>query len=243
MKIYPAIDIYEGKVVRLQKGDFAQQTVYGDDPLAVAKAYAAQGARHLHVVDLSGAKDPARRQVNLIRSIVQGTPLKVQTGGGIRQLQDVEDLVAAGVDRVILGSLALTNRALCETIFSHVGAHHLTLALDVRIDSDGQPLVATGAWEKTSQMTIADVVALYGKYPLDSVLCTDINRDGMASGPNFSLYRTLREHHPTVGWLASGGVARAADVAQARELGLAGIIIGKALYEGNFTLKEVLDIC
>ena len=243
MKIYPAIDIHEGKVVRLSQGDFARQTTYGDDPLAIAESFAAQGARYLHVIDLSGAKDPGLRQIELVTRIVRATALKVQTGGGIRRLDEVQRLLDAGVDRVILGSILVTDRAVSDAIFASVGADRLTLALDVRIDAAGRPMVATLAWEKMSLLTLSEVIAMYSDYPLSSVLCTDIGRDGTAAGPNFNLYQCLLESHPEVGWLASGGVAAAADVTRARDMGLEGIIIGKALYEGNFTLKEVLATC
>ena len=243
LKIYPAIDIYEGKVVRLYQGDFACQTTYGDDPVAVAARYAAEGAKYLHVVDLSGAKDPRRRQTDLVTRIVRASALKVQTGGGIRTLDEAQRLIEAGADRVILGSMALADHAQCETIFSTMGAGRLTLALDVRIDETGRPLVATAAWKKTSMFTLTEVIAMYSHHRLDSVLCTDISRDGTGKGPNFNLYKNLVASLPAVGWLASGGVASGADIAQAKVLGLTGVIIGKALYDGTLTLREVLETC
>lgn len=238
MILYPAIDLLDGRVVRLHKGAFDAVTDYGGDPVAVAEAFGEAGASWVHVVDLAGARDGARRQSETIRAICQ-TGLRVQTGGGVRSADDIESLLAIGVERVIIGSLAVTHAPLVREWIGHYGAQSITLALDVkRLGGVYRP--ALQGWTDMMMTTLPEVIAAYDGCGLQHALVTDISRDGDLSGPNLALYRDLRQRHPQIDWQASGGVASLADLKAVRKLGMAGAITGKALYEGILTLKEAL---
>lgn len=238
MILYPAIDLLDGRVVRLHKGEFDAVTDYGGDPRAVAEQFGEAGATWIHVVDLSGARDGARRQGEIIRVICE-TGLRVQTGGGVRSPEDVEDLLAAGVERVIVGSLAVTDPARVRDWLQRYGGAHITLALDVR-RIGGQYRPALKGWTDTTDTTLEDVIAAYEGSGLAHALVTDIGRDGDLSGPNIALYERLARDYPGIAWQASGGVASLNDLRAARAAGAAGAISGKALYENRFTIAEAL---
>lgn len=240
MKIYPAIDLIEGQVVRLTQGCFDQQTTYGDDPVAVAKTYKEQGAEYLHVVDLDGAKGDKPRQTNLIKKIALESGLKLQVGGGIRTLKDAQELVDVGVDRIILGSIAVKDVDTTLSILEGLGGERITLGLDVMLNSNLVPMVATSGWQEVSDVSADKLLKLYTQFPSVSVLCTDIGKDGTLEGPNFDLYGSLMKNWPEISFLASGGVARKSDISRLKEMEMGGVIIGKALYEGRFSLEEVL---
>jgi len=238
MILYPAIDLLDGRVVRLHKGAFDAVTDYGGEPVAVAEAFGEAGASWVHVVDLAGARDGARRQTETIRAICQ-TGLRVQTGGGVRSAEDIESLLAIGVERVIIGSLAVTDAPQVRAWIEQYGAQSLTLALDVkRLGGSYRP--ALQGWTDVMMTTLPEVIAAYDDCGLKHALVTDISRDGDLSGPNLALYRDLLQRHPGVDWQASGGVSSLGDLEAVRKLGMAGAITGKALYEGIFTLKEAL---
>ena len=238
MILYPAIDLLDGRVVRLHKGEFDAVTDYGDDPVAVAERFGEAGASWVHVVDLSGARDGQRRQSDTIRDLCR-TGLRVQTGGGVRSAEDVESLLAMDVERVIVGSLAVTEPEQVARWIGRYGADRITLALDVR-HVGGQYRPALSGWTDQTDTTLDDVVKAYDGSGLGHALVTDIGRDGDLSGPNTGLYRYLVSHFPDVAWQASGGIASLEDITAVREAGVAGAISGKALYEGRFTLEEAL---
>jgi phosphoribosylformimino-5-aminoimidazole carboxamide ribotide isomerase len=232
------MDLAGGKVVRLAQGNFTRETVYATDPEAIAREFAAAGATHLHVVDLDGARDPALRQRELIARVVRATALRVQVGGGVRTLADVRELLALGVERVVIGSLAVTDQAATAAIVGAVGSERITLALDVTLAGDGGPLVAIRGWQETSTLTLDDVLA---RYPgVSRMLCTDIARDGMLAGPNVALYRALVARHPGIEIVASGGVSSLADLRELASAGVPSAIVGRALYERKLTLAEAL---
>lgn len=241
MKIYPAIDLIEGKLVRLSQGRFDQQTSYSQSPLAAAQDFADQGAEYLHVVDLDGARHGRPMQLELLKALATRLQLKLQVGGGIRSLEHVASLIQAGVDRVIIGSLALQDYSLCQQIFETFGAEHITLGLDIVFDTKGEAKVATQGWQEISSVSADELLERYLGLGLNQVLCTDIHRDGMMAGPNFAFYKTLVQRFPQLCLLASGGVHSVADIRQLKADGIGGAIIGKALYEGSFTLREALQ--
>jgi len=240
MIIYPAIDMRGGRVVRLTEGRFDQETHYGDDPLAVAKGFAASGAQWLHVVDLDGAKDPAKRQIDLVAKLAQESGLQVQTGGGIRDAEQVEALLAAGAQRVIVGSLAVNTPDVVAGWIQRFGNNRIILALDVAIDSQGVPRLAVSGWQETSNVTLDDLLHFYRPHGLRHVLCTDISRDGKLTGPNSQLYADTVRKFPALQVQASGGVASLADLRVLRTTHVTGVIVGRALYENKFTLAEAL---
>ncbi|MBI2511867.1 MAG: 1-(5-phosphoribosyl)-5-[(5-phosphoribosylamino)methylideneamino]imidazole-4-carboxamide isomerase [Opitutae bacterium] len=238
--IYPAIDLRRGRVVRLTEGSFDAEKAYFDDPIAVAREFAAAGSPWLHLVDLDGAKDPAQRQTALVSTIVQACGLRVQSGGGIRDESHVRALLDAGVTRVIVGSLAVKEPELVASWLEKFGPEKIVLALDVRLNAAGVPQVAIAGWRADSGLALNDVLAKFTARGLRHMLCTDISRDGKLTGPNFELYAQLRRDFPALQVQASGGVSSLEDLRRLKREGAPGAIVGRALYENKFTLKEAL---
>ena len=238
--LYPAIDVREGRVVRLRQGDYAQETRYADDPLALASRYAQAGARWLHLVDLDAARLGGYTLAPLLAALKSSTRLKVQTGGGVRSEQDVEALLAAGADRVVVGSLAVREPGRVAAWIARFGAERITVALDTRRDEEGRWRLPVHGWTESGGKELDVLAAAYAEVGLRHLLCTDISRDGMLTGPNFDLYRYLCERFPRIAVQASGGVSAAGDVAQAKAVGCGGIVLGKALLDGRFALDDVI---
>ena len=238
--VYPAIDVREGRVVRLRQGDYADETRYGDDPLAFAQRYADAGATWLHLVDLDAAKAGGYTLLALLRGIVAGTGLQVQTGGGVRTRDDVAALLDAGTSRVVVGSLAVRDPASVLAWIGEFGSERITVALDTRRDADGVWRLPVHGWTETASETLDELLRRYADGGLKHLLCTDIDRDGMLSGPNIALYRGVCVAHPGLQLQASGGVRDVADVIAAREAGCSGAVLGKALLEGRLSLPEAL---
>lgn len=239
MIIYPAIDLIDGKVVRLVEGDFLKETVYSQDPSAIVKNYSDEGADFLHLVDLSGAKDPTQRQTSLISKILKSSSLKVQVGGGLRTFDDIQELIDAGADRVVLGSVVVKNPELVHKALDVFGPQKITFALDVRIES-GRAIVKTQGWTETSGLTLEDVAAPFVNKGLERILCTDIAVDGRPLGPNVALYENLCSRFPQVQIQASGGVDSLEDLKKLKDSGAHSVVIGRALLTGKFRLSEAL---
>ena len=237
--VYPAIDVREGRVVRLKQGDYAQETRYADDPLALAARYAADGARWLHLVDLDAARDGGYSIAALLGRIKNETPLRVQTGGGVRSEDDVQRLFDAGADRVVVGSLSVREPSTVAGWIEKYGSDRITVALDTR-EVDGEWRLPTAGWTRNEGTSLPFLLSLYLGTGLRHLLCTDIGRDGMLAGPNIALYRDVLAHSPRVALQASGGVRELDDIDAARDAGCAGIVLGKALLEGRFTLVDAL---
>lgn len=235
MLILPAIDLRGGKCVRLQQGDYARETVFGEDPAAMAQRWVSHGAKALHLVDLDGAK--AGKPVNgeAIRAIVEAVPVPCQLGGGIRKEQDIEAAFGWGVRRVVIGTRALQDPAwVREMAFAH--PQRLVLGLDAR---DGK--VATHGWLHVSEATVLELARQFTSWPLAAIVFTDIARDGMLNGPNVEALAELAGA-VAIPVIASGGVTTLDDVRNLKEKKLAGCIIGRALYEGQLDLAEVLAL-
>lgn len=237
--VYPAIDVREGRVVRLMQGDYAQETRYAHDPLDVAARYAAEGAAWLHLVDLDAARDGGYSIGALLARIKRDTALKVQTGGGVRSEDDLQRLFDAGADRVVVGSLAVREPSTVAGWLERHGSERITVALDTR-EVDGEWRLPTAGWTRNDGTSLQFLLSLYLGTGLRHLLCTDIGRDGMLAGPNIALYREILAHAPRVALQASGGVRDVADIEAAREAGCAGVVLGKALLEGRFALKDAL---
>lgn len=242
MILYPAIDLRRGRVVRLTEGSFDAEKAYFDDPVAVAREFAAAGSPWLHLVDLDGAKDPAQRQTALVSAIVQACGLRVQSGGGIRDESHVRTLLDAGVTRVIVGSLAVKQPDLVGGWLEKFGPEKIVLALDVRLNAAGVPMIAVAGWQADSGVTLDATLRTFLPRGLRHILCTDISRDGKLTGPNFELYAQLRRDFPTIDVQASGGVSSLDDLRRLKREGAHGAIVGRALYENKFTLKEALAV-
>ncbi|MGB3392045.1 MAG: 1-(5-phosphoribosyl)-5-[(5-phosphoribosylamino)methylideneamino]imidazole-4-carboxamide isomerase [Stenotrophomonas sp.] len=238
--VYPALDIRNGQVVRLLQGDYAQQTTYGDDPLPRAQAFAAAGAHWMHLVDLDAAKAGGYTLAPLLGQIASNTSLKVQTGGGVRGRDDVARILDAGASRVVIGSLAVRQPEQVLAWLDEFGAERLTIALDTRQGDDGVWRLPVHGWTETADVTLDELATRYAQAGMKHLLCTDIARDGMLSGPNIALYTHLSKLLPDVAVQASGGVRDVADMAAAKAAGCGGAVLGKALLEGHLQLDEAL---
>lgn len=233
MILLPAIDLYEKKVVRLTRGDYAQMTVYNDDPVAQAKLFQDAGAQWLHTVDLEGAKDGSTPNYSVIEAICKDTSLKVEIGGGIRSLDTIQKYLDAGVERVILGTKAVTDPAFLEESLDKFGSH-IAVGVDIK---DGK--IAIKGWLETAQDSVEDFFTKLCKLGVSTVICTDVSKDGMLAGTNVDLYRQLSQKF-SLDFIASGGVSSREDLMRLKELGLYGAILGKALYTGALDLKAAL---
>lgn len=239
MIIYPAIDLLDGQVVRLAKGDFATAKVYSADPIEQARNISSAGASWMHVVDLNGARDGKNAQGALIQKILSAASLNIQVGGGIRTLEQAIQWIEKGVKRVVVGSLAVTNPTATSQILKELEPSRVTLALDVKI-ANGVAVAATHGWKDDGGKKLEDLLNFYSDQGLEHLLCTDISRDGMLTGPNTELYVGLKQKFPTLQIQASGGISSLEDLKGLKEKGIHGAITGRALYEGRFTLEEAL---
>ncbi|KXI27406.1 1-(5-phosphoribosyl)-5-[(5-phosphoribosylamino)methylideneamino]imidazole-4-carboxamide isomerase [Paraglaciecola hydrolytica] len=239
--IIPAIDLIEGSVVRLFQGDYAQKTEYKLDPIAVVHDYADQGAKWLHIVDLTGAKDTNKRQLDLIGNMVATKRMDFQAGGGIRSEQDVAQLLDIGVKRVVIGSLAVKEPELVKGWVKQYGPEAIVLALDINIDEAGNKFIATHGWQQNSGVSIEALLEDFLTVGAKHVLCTDISRDGTLQGANHQLYQEMAARFPTVGWQASGGIGSLADIEILKPTGVSGVILGRALLEGKFTVEQAIQ--
>ena len=236
MKLYPAIDLYDGKAVRLYKGEYQQMTVYNENPLAVAQDFQKAGATCIHLVDLEGAKFGTTPNIGVIAKILEQTELFVEVGGGIRTLETVDAYLSLGVNRVILGTAAVTDRAFLEAALAKYG-EKIAVGVDLK---DGY--VAIKGWTEKSQWTADAFFADLEKLGVSTVICTDISRDGAMQGTNRQLYKELSGRYK-IQLIASGGVSDLEDVKALKAMDLHGAIIGKAYYTGAIDLTEALEVC
>lgn len=239
--IIPAIDLIDGCVVRLHQGDYGARRDYGEDPLVRLQRYQASGAQLLHIVDLTGAKDPKARQIPLLRELLSSLSIPVQTGGGIRSADDVRSLLDAGAARVVVGSAAVKRTDEVAGWMKTFGADKLVLALDVRINKAGNAEVAVSGWQENSGVLMDDLIRAFEPAGLRYVLTTDISKDGTLAGPNTALYAKLAQTFPNIDFQASGGIGSLDDIRAVSHTGAAGVIVGRALLEGKFTLEEAIE--
>ena len=233
MDLYPAIDLYEKKAVRLYKGDYARMTVYSDNPVSVARDFAAAGAKHIHLVDLEGARNGSNANLPVIAEIAASVDLFVEVGGGIRDMAAVERYLSAGADRVILGTAAVTDPEFLEKAVETYG-EKIAVGVDLK---DGN--VAIRGWTERTELSAREFFARLEKLGVKTVICTDISRDGAMKGTNRELYRELSREF-SVNLIASGGVSSLEDVTALRDMGISGAIIGKAYYIGAIDLAQAV---
>ena len=236
MNIFPAIDIIGGKAVRLVRGDYDQMTVYDNDPVAVARRFAACGAKYLHAVDLEGARDGSTPNIETVKALVRDGGLLVEIGGGIRSMETVKTYMDAGVWRVIIGTAAVTDPAFLEAALAEYG-DRVAVGVDIR---DGK--VAIKGWTEVSALDCFDFCETLVQKGVSTVICTDISKDGLLGGTNLALYAEMVKAFPTLNITASGGVSSVEDVWKLKDMNLYGAILGKALYTGNIDLGEALRI-
>jgi len=235
MKIFPAIDLVDGKAVRLFKGDYAQMTVYSDDPLSVARDFERAGAKYIHLVDLEGAKSGETPNLSTVTAIAKQTDLFTEIGGGIRSMQTIETYLNAGVDRVILGTAAVTDEDFLKQAVATYG-EQIAVGVDIK---DG--MVAIKGWTEQSDYDCHTFCQKMQDLGVKTLICTDISKDGAMQGTNRALYRTLSETY-SLQIVASGGVSSIDDVKALRAMDLYGAIIGKAYYIGAIDLKEAIEV-
>lgn len=239
MHVIPAIDLKDGRCVRLYQGDFNRETHYFEDPLELARRYSEMGFKHLHIVDLDGALTGEQRHRDVVSRIVDEAQFRLQIGGGIRSQESVAEWLEAGAARCVIGSLAVTRPEVVEEWFREFGAERIVLALDVRTEPDAPPVLATHGWTRASSLTLWDCVDAYAGCGLKHVLCTDIGKDGALTGPNTSLYGDFMRRYPDIELQASGGVRDCADLETLRALGCDAAITGRALLDGRISAEDV----
>ena len=234
MKLFPAIDLYDKKAVRLYKGDYNEMTVYSDNPIEIARDFENAGAKYIHIVDLEGAKDGTTPNIEIVKQIANETSLFCEIGGGIRNIETVDKYISAGVDRVILGTAAVTDQEFLKQALLKYG-DKIAVGVDIK---DG--LVAIKGWIEKSQYSCFEFCEMMQSMGVMTLICTDISKDGAMKGTNRKLYKELSEKF-NVNITASGGVSSLDDVKALSELNLYGAIIGKAYYIGAIDLKEALE--
>jgi phosphoribosylformimino-5-aminoimidazole carboxamide ribotide isomerase len=237
MKIIPAIDIIEGSCVRLTKGDYATKKIYNKNPLEVAKEFEANGIKHLHLVDLDGAKSKRIVNYKILEQIAVKTKLKIDFGGGLKSNKDLKIAFESGANQITGGSIAVQKPELFNSWIQDYGGERIILGADCL-----NRKVATNGWQQTSEIDVLKLIQEYEKRGIRSTICTDISKDGMLSGPAFSLYENLISNSNTK-LIASGGISSIQDLKDLKAIGCAGAIVGKAIYEGKVTLKELKKLC
>jgi phosphoribosylformimino-5-aminoimidazole carboxamide ribotide isomerase len=235
VKIFPAIDLYDGKAVRLYKGDYAQMTVYSENPVEIALDFKKQGAKYMHVVDLEGAKTGDTPSLETIKKLVQSADMFIEVGGGVRSLEVVEKYLSIGVNRVILGTAAVTDT---EFLKEAVSRYKEKIAVGVDI-KDG--FVAIKGWTEKSKLNAFDFLRQLEKIGVKTIICTDISKDGAMQGANYELYKKLREEL-SMDFIASGGVSDIEGVKILSSYNLYGAIIGKAYYTGAISIKQAIEV-
>ena len=234
MQILPAIDIKEGQAVRLFKGDFNQKTVVNPDVIGQSKIFAQAGIDFIHVVDLDGALDGRATNRDLIAKLKKESGLGVEVGGGIRTLEQIEDYLAVGIDRVIIGSMAVKNPDFVKAAWEKFGSDKIVVGIDAK-----NGMVATEGWLETSNVDYISLAKAMEKIGVTLFVYTDVDRDGTLTGPNFEHYERLVAELTTAKVIASGGIAEQSDLVKLQEIGVAGTIVGKAYYNGNISLEEL----
>lgn len=233
MIIYPAVDIKDGKCVRLRQGRYSDMTVFGDDPLEMALRWQRAGAHFLHVVDLDGARGQGKNNRELIGRIIRTLDIPVQTGGGIRTMEDIDEVLSLGAARVILGTAAVSEPGLVGQAVSRYGSR-IAVGIDAK-----NGMVAIEGWEKTSPYTAVEFARHMEKLGVETIIYTDVAKDGMLTGPNFEAMNEM-QRAVSMAVIASGGISCMDDLIRLKQIGVAGAIVGKAIYTGAIDLQEAL---
>lgn len=234
MEIIPAIDIIDGKCVRLTEGDYSQKTIYNENPLEVAKSFENAGIKRLHLVDLDGAKAGKVINWKVLESIAKNTQLVIDFGGGIKGETDLKLVFESGAALATIGSLAVKEPALFESWLNHYGANKFLLGADVKGEN-----IAIGGWLETTNETIIEFIHNYTLKGVTQLFCTDISKDGKLEGPSIELYKKIIQQFPDLYFIASGGVSSMKDIEELRLIGCSGVIVGKAIYEGRIKMNEL----
>lgn len=238
MRFIPAIDIIEGKCVRLTQGDYSQKKIYNENPLEVAKSFEDAGLQYLHLVDLDGAKQKKVVNYAVLEQIASKTSLQIDFGGGVQTDEDIKKVFEAGAKQITGGSIAVKNPELFESWIERYGSERIILGADVKNEK-----IAVGGWEETSAIHIFDFLEKYLAKGIKYVICTDISKDGLLQGTSLELYQKILKKFPDIHLVASGGVSSLQDLEDLQKNGLEGAIIGKAIYEGKISLQQLSKSC
>lgn len=241
--IIPALDIINNNAVRLYQGNYNFQTQYGN-PISILKKYIQQGATMIHLVDLTGAQKPEHRQIPLIIKLIKITSscgIKIQIGGGIRNTAEIETLLKLGANRIVIGSIAITEPKTVKKWFTYFDSDSLVLALDVRFRSEKDCKVSIHAWQQETNQQLKQIIENYNTTGLKHILCTDITKDGTLSGSNIYLYQSICNNWPNISFQASGGISKLSEISKLKHTGISNIIIGRAFLEKKFTVNEAIS--
>lgn len=238
MQIIPAIDIIDGKCVRLTQGDYGQKTIYNENPLEVAKQFEDAGLQRLHLVDLDGAKASAVKNWKVLETIAGNTSMVIDFGGGIKKEEDLQIIFESGAALATIGSLAVKNETLFVQWLQQYGADKFLLGADVKDEK-----IAVGGWLETTEIGIYDFISKYQSHGITQLFCTDVSKDGKLEGPSTVLYKHIIEQFPSLHFIASGGVSSLDDLYALQEIGCSGAIVGKAIYENRISLNDLKKIC
>ncbi|WP_346985371.1 1-(5-phosphoribosyl)-5-[(5-phosphoribosylamino)methylideneamino]imidazole-4-carboxamide isomerase [Chryseobacterium sp. POE27] len=233
MKIIPAIDIIDGKCVRLSKGDYSTLKIYNENPVEVAKAFEDHGIKNLHLVDLDGAKSKHIVNQKVLETIARETDLKIDFGGGLKTKQDIEIAFDSGASQITIGSIAVQDREFCFDLVKQFGSEKITLGADCE-----NRKIKTSGWLENSNLDVIDFILQYQEKGVQNVICTDISKDGMLEGPSSNLYQEIL-NNTSIQLTASGGISCMEDLYKMKEIGCSGTIVGKAIYEGRINLNEL----
>lgn len=234
MQIIPAIDIIDGKCVRLTQGDYTQKTIYNEQPLEVAKEFEAAGLQRLHLVDLDGAKAGSVQNWKVLESIAANTSLVIDFGGGIKQEEDLRTVFNSGAALATIGSLAVKNETLFVQWLNQFGSDKFLLGADVKDEK-----IAVGGWLETTDIWVYDYIEKYMAHGVKQLFCTDVSKDGKLEGPSTALYQNIINRFPELGFIASGGASSMADLETLKKIGCTGVIVGKAIYENRISLNDI----
>jgi phosphoribosylformimino-5-aminoimidazole carboxamide ribotide isomerase len=239
--IIPAIDLMNGKIVRLYQGNYSKKTDYDDDIYSKLSSYDIKEVKIMHIVDLDGAKDPKNRQIKLCKTILSKVNVPLQIGGGIRTEKDIEMLLQAGAERVVISSAAIINKKEVKKWFNNYGGNTIVLALDVLINQKKEKEILINGWQNHSKFSLESIVNEFSEVGLEYVLCTDISKDGTLLGPNFVLYKEISKLFKHIKFQSSGGVSSLNDITDLKACGIYDVIIGRSLLENKFTILEAIE--
>lgn len=239
MRIIPAIDLKDGKCVRLYKGEFDKTTEYSSDPASVGRRFSALEVEDLHIVDLDGARTGTQENRAIVAEIASQSGLALQLGGGIREREDVANWLNTGVTRCVIGSVAIKNPEQVKQWLIEFGGDSIVLALDINFDNTGVPMLTTHGWTKESGVSLWECIDGYSDVGVTHVLCTDVSRDGAMTGPSFDLYADILTRYPNLSLQASGGVRNIEDLSRLRAMGVPAAITGRALLDGEISAEEI----
>ena len=234
MQIIPAIDLIDGKCVRLTQGDYAQKTIYNENPVEVAKEFEAAGLNRLHLVDLDGAKAGKVTNWKVLENITAATKLEIDFGGGIKTAEDVDIVLNSGAKYATIGSIAVKDEALFSTWIEKYGPDQFLLGADVK-----DAKITIGGWLQTTDLSVFDFIKNYQSKGIRNIFCTDVSKDGLLQGPSLSLYKEILRQFPEIYFIASGGVSSLEDLHDLQNIGCSAAIVGKAIYEGKVTLEKL----